>query len=154
MIKLIFFLRSGQCRGGGYLSSTHEFLQWGIILLCKNTCYALWITLIFDGCHRSRAAAFWQWRKNWENNGTEEIGLVTPLPGLSKQRKMFNLKWSSLIGWNLTQHDLKTYTTNQCFQYRGISIQIGNATISSLYFSHINSMWFVSFVTKQKKIKS
>ena len=44
-------------RSGGYLSSVRQFLRKQEFWCRKSICYILWISLIFDRCHRSWAAA-------------------------------------------------------------------------------------------------
>ena len=56
--------------------------------------------------------------KNWENNGTEEIGLLTPTPGVGlrggnpcqNHRKLIaNCKQSAAYGWLNIWQPLKTH---------------------------------------------
>ena len=72
---------------------------------------------IFVRCHRSTAAVtpakyeldiiqvttVFIIRKNWENNGTEKIGLVTPTPGRATSHS--TLSWDEVNGLVQERHN-------------------------------------------------
>ena len=92
-ISRIYWLSFDGTWDGGYQSSVRKFLCKQNVWPSKSTCYIISITFKFYRCRRSSdTSQIWTWylianvpmqdAEHHQNNGREEIGLVTPHPGM------------------------------------------------------------------------